>query len=146
MKNKTYFPFRPALDVAILTAQSFRNKGHLLFQMLTKINIAISGKTSEPICRGTRILILRFSKIRQDQGLRGLTSYLKTCSVSTQQALGGHVHPNLTDLNTRVKRTALGIPKVLPVIWRKEIFSRPLLARYILSISLYIDSFYMNHL
>jgi hypothetical protein len=131
---KIKFPFRIPTNQKLLTVLSFRNKGHLLFSMLMKINIAVGGKTRQPICRGTYSIIQSLLKIKKHQGLKGLTSYLKTCSVSCQQALGGHVHPNLTDLNTRVSRTAAGIPKVLPVLWRSEIFTRPILARYILSI------------
>jgi hypothetical protein len=133
MKVK-FYPFRLPLKATQLTAMSFRNKGHLLFNILTKLNIAISGKTRTSLCRGTYIVIQRMLAIHKAQGLKGLTTYLKSCSVSCQQALGGHVHPNLTDLNCRVSRTARGIPTILPVLWRQLIFTDPLMAKYILTI------------
>jgi len=131
---KINFPFRLPTDISTLTAMSFRNKGHLLQRILSKLFLVGGGKTRPSISRGIYVIVQRLLEIKKHQGLRGLTSYLKTCSVSSQQALGGMVHPNLTDLNTRVSRTSKGIPKILPVPWRNEIFHRPILCKLILSI------------
>jgi hypothetical protein len=132
--KRIFFPFRLPLDIKALTAMSFRNKGHLLITILMKINMLVGGKTRSSNVRGIYIIVQRLLQIKRHQGLKGLTSFMKTCSVSTQQALGGMVHPNLTDLNTRVSRTSKGIPKILPVAWRTELFERPVLCRLILSI------------
>jgi hypothetical protein len=131
---RIFFPYRLPLDIKNLTVMSFRNKGSNLVAMLSKINLLVGGKTREPIIRGIYTIVQRLLLIKKHQGLKGLTSFMKTCSVSTQQALGGMVHPNLTDLNTRVSRTSKGIPKILPVLWREELFHNPVLCRLILSI------------
>lgn len=111
------FPFRLPSDVKTLTAMSFRNKGHaLLLSILNKIEIAVYGETRETIVRGTVRIIKRFYKIYSKQGMKGLVSFLKTCSVISQQALGGHVLPSLTPLNTRVSRGCNGFPRVLPKV------------------------------
>lgn len=52
--------------------------------------------------------------IQRTQGTKGLILYLKSCSVSLQQAIGGQVHPNSLDLGSRISRTRSGLPRVIP--------------------------------
>jgi hypothetical protein len=132
--KRIFFPFRLPANVATLTALSFRNKGHMLLVILSKISLAIYGQTKPTVIGGTWTMIQRMLKIRASQGLKGLTLYLKTCSVCSQQALGSHILPSTTPLNARVSRTSKGVPRILPILWRTNIFNSPYLARYVLSI------------
>lgn len=132
--RKLFLPFRLPSDIKTLTAMSFRNKGHMLLTILNKIALAVYGKTREPIVRGTVYIVRRLYVIYSKQGMKGLVSFMKTCSVITQQTLGGHVLPSLTPLNTRVSRGCHGFPRIIPRIWRARLLTSPLLAKYCLSI------------
>lgn len=128
------FPNQLPLDMKKLTVLSFRNKGHLLLKMLQNIYLILGGRTSPTLVRATYVTIQRIVAIKRTNGLKGIVKYLKTCSVISQQFLGGHHHHNLTDLDMRVSRTRSGLPRLMPVLWRQRFGKDILLTRYILSI------------
>jgi hypothetical protein len=129
-----FFPNYVPLNLTWLTEQSFRNKGHLLLKMLNSIYLIIGGKANQSVVRTTYVILCRIREIHRVQGLKGTVKYLKTCSVISQQFLGGHYHSNLSDLDTRVSRTRSGIPRIIPILWRVRFGKDILLTRYILSI------------
>jgi len=131
---RIHFPNKLPTSVARLTGMSFRNKGHLMMKILKLIFLSLGGKTNPSIIRGTFHIVLKLIEIYRKQGLKGTTLYLKTCSVLTQQCLGGHIIPDITPLGTRISRTKRGVPCILPILWRRRIFTEPRLTRYVLSI------------
>jgi hypothetical protein len=76
--------------------------------------------------------------VRKDQGVRGLTLYLKSSSICLQQSLAGYRIANVTLVGPRVSRTASGIPRIIPRIHRSIIINRRpgcyFLMKYYLSI------------
>lgn len=128
------FPNQLPLDMKKLTVLSFRNKGHLMLSMLKSIALILGGRTRPTLVRATYVTISKICVIKQNNGLKGVVKYLKTCSVISQQYLGGHHHHNLTDLDMRVSRTRLGLPRLMPVLWRQRFGKDIFLTRYILSI------------
>jgi hypothetical protein len=63
-------------------------------------------------------LVFLYSKM----GPQGLVNYLKTCSVLTQQALGGHIEKDTKRAGKlRVSRTNSGFPRLIPREFRAEI-------------------------
>jgi len=131
MKN---IKFRLPTDMTKLTGMLFRNEGHLLPLVFNKILLAVGGRTDSSIIGGSIAIAKRLIRIKQKQGLKGLTLFLKTCSVSAQQALGGHVVQDSGAISSRISRTKRGVPRILPVLWRSRLFNEPILCRYILSI------------
>jgi hypothetical protein len=55
------------------------------------------------------------------QGTPGVVKYLKACSVLLQQAIGGHKLYDCGQLGPRVSRTKSGLPRIIPLLHRKEI-------------------------
>lgn len=129
-----FFPFKLPTTLGLLSDVSFRNKGHLMQIILSKIWLALGGHTNPSVIRSTSHIVKKLLLIKQAQGKRGLTLYLKVCSILMQQSLGGHIVHDLTVFNTRISRTKSNVPTILPVLWRSNLRNRPMLVRYILSI------------
>lgn len=82
----------------------------LLFQ---KFKLITGGSVSFVFIKETQILAHKLCLIYHKQGVKGLTLYLKTCSVALQQALAGYRIDNLTLVGPRISRTAKGLPRII---------------------------------
>lgn len=69
--------------------------------------------------------LLTFSRVCSHlvltQGAPGLVKFLKACSVTFQQNLGGHRVHDCTSLGARVSRTKQGMPRIIPPQFRIRI-------------------------
>lgn len=82
----------------------------LLFKNLKLI---AGGSVSLSFLKEAKVLAHKLAKVRQQQGIKGLTSYLKSCSVVLQQALAGYRIPDMTLVGPRVSRTTGGLPRII---------------------------------
>lgn len=86
-------------------------------RLLQPIGLSVTG----PRVHAIVILLRKVSKIGQKQGIRGLVIHLKACSVLLVQALGSHKIKDSGQLNCRISRTNLGIPRFILAADRKRI-------------------------
>lgn len=107
----------PAAIAATLAVKGWKP----IIKHLLRVTLIINGGLNNNWVRLTVVTIRRFEQIKQKQGLPGIVKYLKSCSVSLQQQIGGHKTNDITSLGPRVSRTKTGIPRVLPVTIRKRI-------------------------
>jgi hypothetical protein len=89
----------------------------IFVRLLQPIGLSVTG----PRVHAIVILLRKVSKIGQKQGIKGLVIYLKACSVLLNQALGNHKIKDSGQLNCRVSRTNLGIPRFILAQDRKRI-------------------------
>lgn len=134
MRNLLKFPFRLPVDLSKLSDMSFRNGGLLLRNIVLKLWISVGGRQTPTIVRATSVIVKKLVAIKDKQGYKGVTLYMKTCSIMMQQAFGNHKEHSLTPFGSRASRTRKGVPRILPVLWRRNIFTNFILAQYVLSI------------
>jgi len=107
-------------------------------RLFQKLRLISKGSLSNSFIKETQILAINLIKIRQDQGTKGLTLFLKSCSVALQQSLAGYRIINMTKVGPRVSRTGSGLPRVIPSNHRILMINRGpgcyLLMRYYLTI------------
>jgi hypothetical protein len=90
---------------------------------------------------GTVLLISRMLYIYRTQGPKGLTAYLKGCTVLLQQALGGYVVPDPGKVSgSRPARTRAGYPRIIPAVFRRSLTKDFVLIKFTLTIL----NFYRN--
>lgn len=100
-----------------------RNRGRPLIRYFIMLCRVLGGSLRRNWVRVVYLLVIRLSAVHKHQGVPGLVKFLKTCSVSLQQHLGGHYERDLTSLGPRISRTKDGIPRILPSGVRKAIRS-----------------------
>nr|WPH57537.1 putative RNA-dependent RNA polymerase [Rhizoctonia solani mitovirus 127] len=89
--------------------------GRPLVNILKGISILAGSKASSGTIRFICIFIYTCKHIKRTQGIKGLTKFLKTASVSLQQSLGGHiVRDNGAISGARVSKTNGGLPRFIP--------------------------------
>lgn len=89
--------------------------GTYFCRLLIKMKILVGGSISNSLVIRLKSVIARLRKIRNTRGIKGLTLYLKACSVSFQQSISGYRHDNCMDLGARVSRSRIsGIPRIIP--------------------------------
>jgi len=81
----------------------------IFVRMLQPIGLSVTG----PRVHAIVILLRKISKIAQMQGIRGLVIHLKACNVCLNQAIGGHKIKDVGQLNCRISRTNLGVPRFI---------------------------------
>jgi hypothetical protein len=65
------------------------------------------------------LMVSRIAYIRRNNGLKGLTIYLKTAFVAYQQSLGGQVLPDIGSISkVRISRNNRGLPRIIPAHFR----------------------------
>jgi hypothetical protein len=81
---------------------------------------------------------MKLQVLRESQGVKGLTLFLKSTSVALQQSLAGYRINDMTLVGPRISRTGQGLPRIIPRSHRRIICNRLpgsyLLMRYYLSI------------
>lgn len=60
-------------------------------------------------------------RIRAGGGVRFLVLYLKACHVLVMQVAAGMKLPATQDLGVAVSRTRKGVPRIVPLLWRRRI-------------------------
>lgn len=78
-----------------------------------KLKLIVGGSLSPSFFKETKVLAIKLSKIRKQQGIKGLTLYLKACSVILQQSLAGYRIDNMTLIGPRISRTKSGLPRLI---------------------------------
>jgi hypothetical protein len=81
--------------------------------LLQKIKLIAGGSISLCFIKEAKILVLKLSLIRQQQGVKGLTFYLKSCSIALQQSLAGYRIYNMSLVGPRISRTKQGLPRII---------------------------------
>jgi len=107
-------------------------------RLFQKLRLISKGSLSNSFIKETQILAINLIKIRQNQGTKGLTLFLKSCSVALQQSLAEYRIIDMTKVGPRISRTGSGLPRVIPANHRILMVNRGpgcyLLMRYYLSI------------
>lgn len=80
-------------------------------RLLPSIGLSVTG----PRVRAIVVILRKFSKIGQTQGIRGLVIHLKACHVLLTQSCAGHMIKDTGSLGVRVSRTNTGMPRVILV-------------------------------
>jgi len=88
---------------------------------LLKINYILRGGISAAVARSAVVCVRSFRKLYVAQGMRGLVLYTKSCYILTMQALGGQRIHATQDLGPAVRRTASGLPGLIPRDHRRRI-------------------------
>jgi hypothetical protein len=97
----------------------------LIRHPLLCIGRLIKAKYTKGFVRGLVVLIYRIENLRKKQGLRGVCLYLKACSILVIKFATSDPSPrNSVTYGPHVSLTNKGIPRILPIILRKEVSSR----------------------
>jgi len=123
MKNSFYFSkwrfigskFDDILRVKAKTAIS------LLF---LKFKLIAGGSLSKVFIKESQVIAVKLNKLYLDQGIKGLTLFLKSCSIALQQSCAGYRIDNMTLVGPRVSRTKQGLPRIIPRTHRLLIINR----------------------
>lgn len=107
-------------------------------RLFTKFRLIAGGSLSIRFVKEAQVLAIKLSVIRRDQGIKGLTLFLKTSSVCLQQSLAGYCIENVTLVGPRISRTKSGLPRIICRSHRLLMINRLpgcyLLMKYYLSI------------
>lgn len=106
--------------------------------LFIRFRLIAGGSLSIRFVKEAQVLAMKLGKVRREQGVKGLTLYLKSSSVCFQQALAGYRIDNVTLVGPRVSRTATGLPRIIPRSHRLIIVNRKpgcyFLMKYYLSV------------
>lgn len=97
-----------------LSAAFFRKEGRPVIIHLLRQMYLTGGKPTKSGISTIRRFLKEINLLKKHQGLIGTVKYLKGCSVLLQQAVAGHVLPDVTPLGPRVRRSHSGIPSIIP--------------------------------
>lgn len=116
---KTYSNWRlDKLTGKGINAMSLRNDGRSLINQL-RSSMAVCGLPYTPGRIRSIIYITRYIHyLASTMGVRGVTLYLKGCSVYLQQAIGKHVVHESTAFGPAIARSKDGIPRIIPALHR----------------------------
>jgi len=107
-------------------------------RLFQKLRLISKGSLSNSFIKETQILAVNLIKIRRDQGTKGLTLFLKSCSIALQQSLAGYRINDMTKVGPRISRNGSGLPRVISTNHRILMINRGpgcyLLMRYYLTI------------
>jgi hypothetical protein len=129
---KSVLPRKTVKYVKQLSTFRFVIKGHVNAMASVKggwalIRIALSAipvtglQTTSARVRSIYCFLKILFKRYQDNGPKGACLQLKVYAVLLQQAIGGHVIPDVAELKFRSARTNRGLPRVIPVVHRNAI-------------------------
>jgi hypothetical protein len=93
----------------------------LLFQ---KFKLITGGSLSKVFVRETGVIAIKLNKLYKDQGIKGLTLFLKSCSIALQQSLADYRIDNMSLIGPRVSRTGKGLPRIIPRTHRLLMINR----------------------
>lgn len=82
-------------------------------KIFIKLKLISGGSISSIFIKEARVLAFKLSRIRKEQGVKGLTFYLKSCSIALQQSLAGYRIHNMTLVGPRISRTKSGLPRII---------------------------------
>lgn len=106
--------------------------------LFIKLRLIAGGSLSSSFVKEAQITAVTLQKLRKDQGIKGLTLFLKSCSIALQQSLAGYRIMDMTKVGPRISRTNSGLPRIIPRVHRLIMINRRpgcyLLMRYYLSI------------
>jgi hypothetical protein len=92
----------------------FRVKAvHAIAKLFSKLKLIAGGSLSLCFLKEAQVLASKLSSIRKEQGIKGLTFYLKSCSIALQQSLAGYRIHNMTLVGPRISRTKRGLPRII---------------------------------
>lgn len=92
-----------------------RCKSDTLKIVLIKLITICKCKVSAHFIFELEIVLVRLQKIQSKQGFKGLTLYLKTCSIALQQYSAGFILKDIGSPNKiRISRTKSGLPRLIP--------------------------------
>jgi len=83
--------------------------------------LVMGGRKTTSVTRGTYSLLTVLHRILKTQGVKGVVKYCKSLTVVLQQAIAGYHIRDLKTIGPRFKRTRSGLPRVIPILWRREI-------------------------
>lgn len=67
------------------------------------------------------VFATRVSRLYKKTGYKGVAIYLKTCYLLLQHFVGGQIDPSPWSLGCNVSRTRRGLPRIIPLVHRREI-------------------------
>lgn len=112
--------------------------GSALYLIFKNFKYIAGGSISKHFLKEAKILALKLQSIRKDQGTKGLTLFLKSCSITLQQSLSKYRIKDVTLVGPRVSRTRSGLPRIISRHHRNIMINRKpgsyFLMRYYLSI------------
>jgi hypothetical protein len=120
----------------MVSAWFTRKSGQALVGLILRLVPTMSGSVTPGLVKGLKDLLAKLSRIAKFSGSKGLVLYLKACSVSIQQSIGGYVTPI-----GFVSRTRKGLPRILPANYRRLI---TLGNKFYIRLSLTICSLYRD--
>lgn len=81
---------------------------------LLKVNAILRGGVSAAVARSAVVCVRSFRRLYLAQGVKGLVLYTKSCYILTMQTVGGQRIHATQDLGPAVRRTASGLPGLIP--------------------------------
>lgn len=121
--KKQFFKVLSAFKVKFnnINAMAAVKGGRPLIRIVTMLLPAIGLQTTSARVRCIVVFLRKVHKLYRNNGAKGLCLTLKVYAVVLQQAIGGHVVRDITELKFRVARTNRGLPRIIPVQHREMI-------------------------
>jgi hypothetical protein len=124
IKNKVFIKVLSAFKVTIKTrmnAMASVKAGRALIRNIIMMLPVIGLHTTSSRIRAIVVFSRHIFYLYRHNGAKGACLILKVYAVTLQQAIGGHIVYDLTELKFRISRTNRGLPRVIPVIHRELI-------------------------
>jgi len=95
---------------SVLLARNSQRLLHIFISMF----IVIGGICSRSTYTSVSLILKHLRFIQKTQGNKGLVLYTKSITVLVQQSLAGYRVDDLSLLGPRIKRTRVGLPRIIP--------------------------------